>query len=142
MQDLRDRWETKRMTLDAVRGVRRPEVTRRTSSTGCWPATCTATSPRSPAASDEWWALLASGRPVDLWGDRSLTHSGLPPVHRLVGWLVEQDRRDDAAVRGALRCSTLDGPAPREGDHLVVPAGVLDVSTVDPAALALREHER
>ena len=93
-----------------------------------------------PGASDEWWALLVGGV-RDLWGDRSLVHSGLPPVHRLVGWLVEHDRRDDAAsvVRWLL---TLDAPAPREGDHLVVPARVLDVSTVDPAALALREHER
>ena len=77
----------------------------------------------------------------DLWGDRSLVHSGLPPVHRLVGWLVEQDRRADAAsvVRWL---GTLDGPAPREGDHLVVPPSVLDVSTVGPAALALRDFER
>ena len=67
-------------------------------------------------------------------------HSGLPPVHRLVGWLVEQDRRADAeAVVRWFR--TLDGPAPREGGHLVVPPTVLDPADVDPAALALRDHE-
>ena len=48
-----------------------------------------------PGASDEWWRLLVDGI-HDLWGERSLVHSGLPPVHRLVGWLVEQDRRADA----------------------------------------------
>ena len=79
-----------------------------------------------PGASDEWWRLLVDGI-HDLWGERSLVHSGLPPVHRLVGWLVEQDRRADAesVVRWL---ATLDGPAPREGDHLVVPPSVLDVS--------------
>ena len=46
-----------------------------------------------PGCSDEWWGLLAAGV-RELWGDRSLVHSGLPPVHRLTGWLVEQGRRD------------------------------------------------
>ena len=50
-----------------------------------------------PGCSDAWWALLRGGI-ADLWGARSLTHSGLTPVHRLTGWLVEQDRREDAAA--------------------------------------------
>ncbi|MEO6510997.1 MAG: glycosyltransferase family 2 protein [Nocardioides sp.] len=93
-----------------------------------------------PGASDEWWELLAGGI-HDLWGERSLVHSGLPPVHRLVGWLVERDRRPEAesVVRWV---ATLDGPAPRDGARLVVPAEVLDPATVDPAALALADHER
>ena len=93
-----------------------------------------------PDASDEWWRLLVDGH-RDLWGDRSLVHSGLPPVHRLVGWLVEQDRRADAERRRPW-FTALDGPAPRDGGRLVVPPEVLDVSDVDPAALALRDHER
>ena len=42
---------------------------------------------------------------------------------------------------------TLDGPAPRAQDiatgawRLSVPPSVLDETTVDPAALALRDHE-
>ena len=36
---------------------------------------------------------------------------------------------------------SLDGPAPRDGDRLAVPREVLDVSTVDAAALALRDFE-
>ena len=77
---------------------------------------------------------------------RSLVHSGLPPVHRLAGWLVEQDRRAD--VHALMEwVGTLDGPAPRAQDiatgawRLSVPPSVLDASTVDPAALALRAHE-
>ena len=133
--------ETKRMSLRASRSTATPRSRRRLPSTGCWPATCTATSPRSPAAPTSGGCCSRSGV-RDLWGDRSLTHSGLLPVHRLVGWLVEQDRREDAAAVACAGCSAARRPAPREGDHLVVPAEVLDVRTVDPAALALREHER
>ena len=34
----------------------------------------------------------------EFFGARSLVHSGLPPAHRLTGWLVEHGRRDDAAL--------------------------------------------
>ena len=43
--------------------------------------------------------------------------------------------------------ATLDGPAPRVQDvasgawRLAVPPAVLDTTTVDPEALALRDHE-
>ena len=40
---------------------------------------------------------------------------------------------------------TLAGPAPQVGDgggrHIDIPGDVLDLSTVDPAALTLRDHE-
>ena len=98
-----------------------------------------------PGASEEWWRLLRGGI-LEFWGKRSLVHSGLPPVHRLAGWLVEQDRRAD--VHALMEwVGTLDGPAPRAQDiatgawRLSVPPSVLDASTVDPAALALRDHE-
>ena len=50
VDDLRDRWATKRMSLRSVEEYVAAKVTCRSSSTGCSPATCTATSPRSPAA--------------------------------------------------------------------------------------------
>jgi glycosyltransferase involved in cell wall biosynthesis len=137
--DLSDRWRTKRMALDAVE-----EYDDAGTSAYFLDRVLAGDLHRYfteiPGASDEWWRLLVDGI-HDLWAERSLVHSGLPPVHRLVGWLVEQDRRTDAesVVRWV---STLDGPAPREGDRLVVPAEVLDVSPVDPAALRLRAHER
>jgi glycosyltransferase involved in cell wall biosynthesis len=139
LADLRDRLATKRMALEAVQeyddaGTSAYFVDR------VLAGDLHRYFVEIPVASDEWWTLLVDGL-HDLWGDRSLVHSGLPPAHRLVGWLVEQDRRADAesVVRWL---ATLDGPAPREGDRLVVPPGVLDVSAVDPAALALRRHER
>jgi glycosyltransferase involved in cell wall biosynthesis len=94
-----------------------------------------------PGCSEEWWALLRDGV-RELWADRSLTHSGLPPVHRLTGWLVEQDRRADAAAvmtyaaaLGRPVDQRLDGAGPRIDVPVVDPAGV------DPAALALRDFE-
>jgi CDP-glycerol glycerophosphotransferase len=98
-----------------------------------------------PGASEEWWRLLRAGV-LELWGQRSLVHSGLPPVHRLAGWLVEQDRRADVSALMAWAAS-LDGPAPRAQDiatgawRIVVPPSVLDETTVAPEALALRGHE-
>jgi CDP-glycerol glycerophosphotransferase len=139
VQDLGDRLRTKRMALDAV------EEYDDAGTTAYFVDRVMAGDlhryfTEIPGASEEWWDLLVHGV-HDLWGARSLTHSGLPPVHRLVGWLVERDRRADAeaVVRWV---GSLDGPAPRDSGRLVVPPSVLDVSDVDPAALALRDHER
>jgi CDP-glycerol glycerophosphotransferase len=138
VEDLGDRLLTKRMALDAVE-----EYDDAGTSTYFVDRVMAGDLHRYfteiPGASDEWWELLVSGV-HDLWGSRSLTLSGLPPVHRLVGWLVERDRRADAesVVRWI---GTLDGPAPRDGARLVVPPDVLDLADVDPGALALRDHE-
>ncbi len=138
LEDLRDRWRTKRMSLDAVQEYDDP-------GTSAYFVDRVMAGDlhryfvEIPNASDEWWTLLREGI-ADLWGDRSLVYSGLPPVHRLVGWLVEQDRRADAgAVVRWLH--ELSGPAPRDGNQLALPQHVLDPATIDPAALTLRDHE-
>ncbi len=137
--DLSDRLLTKRMALDAVQEYD-DEETSAYFVDRVMAGDLHRYFVEIPDASGEWWALLRQGI-RDLWGDRSLVHSGLPPVHRLVGWLVEQDRRADAeSVVRWLR--GLDGAAPRDRGHLVVPPGVLDTATVDAAALTLRDHER
>ena len=98
-----------------------------------------------PGAPDEWWRLLRAGV-LELWGQRSLVRSGLPPVHRLAGWLVAEDRRADVSALMEW-VATLDGPAPRVQDvatgtwRLSVPHSVLDEATVPAEALALRDHE-
>ena len=142
LRDLADRWETKRMSYAAVRAGHDTAVESvfvdRVLAGDLWRYFL-----EIPGASDEWWALLRDGV-REFWGQRSLVHSGLPPVHRLCGWLVEQDRRADAATLMAW-VATLDGPAPQTGDaagrHIDVPNVVLDLSTVDAAALALRDFE-
>jgi CDP-glycerol glycerophosphotransferase len=145
MEDLRDRWETKRASLAAVREHGSADVERvfvdRVLAGDLWRYFLLL-----PGCSEEWWRLLRAGV-LELWGRRSLVHSGLPPVHRLAGWLVEQDRRAEA-TRLMEWVAGLDGaPAPRVQDvatdawRVAVPHTVLDEATVDPAALALRPHE-
>ncbi|MCD6639311.1 MAG: glycosyltransferase, partial [Nocardioides sp.] len=96
LDDLRDRWETKQMALEAVRDHGSAEVEQvfvdRVMAGDLWRYFLLV-----PGCDDAWWALLRSGI-ASLWGERSLVHSGLPPVHRLAGWLVEQDRRDDVVA--------------------------------------------
>lgn len=144
VRDLSDRWETKRMALASVRAHGSPEVEQvfvdRVLAGDLWRYFLLV-----PGCTPQWWRLLRSGV-LELWGRRSLVHSGLPPVHRLAGWLVEQDRRAD--VDALMRwVAALDGPAPRAQDvasgawRLAVPPSVLDETTVPPEALALRGHE-
>jgi glycosyltransferase involved in cell wall biosynthesis len=144
VQDLTDRWETKRQSLASVRLHGSEEVedvfVDRVLAGDLWRYFLLV-----PGASEEWWRLLRAGV-LELWGQRSLVNSGLPPVHRLAGWLVEQDRRTD--VEALMEwVASLDGPAPRVRDgasgdwRLSVPQGVVDEATVDPAALRLRDHE-
>ena len=144
LQDLSDRWETKRQALASVRAHGSAEVEQvfvdRVLAGDLWRYFLLV-----PGAPEEWWRLLRAGV-LEFWGRRSLVHSGLPPVHRLAGWLVEQDRRAD--VTSLMEwVATLDGPAPRAQDvatgawRLAVPPAVVDESTVDPAALGLRDHE-
>ncbi len=94
LADLRDRWTTKQAALASVEAYGSRKVT------GVFRDRVLAGDlhryfTEIPGCSDEWWDLLHSGV-VALWGERSLTHSGLLPVDRLVGWLVEQGRRTDA----------------------------------------------
>jgi CDP-glycerol glycerophosphotransferase len=143
VQDLADRWETKRMSLASVRAHGDADVERvfvdRVLAGDLWRYFLLV-----PGCTPEWWRLLRSGV-LELWGTR-LVDSGLPPVHRLAGWLVAEDRRADVTALmewGAL----LDGPAPRAQDiatgawRLAIPPSVLDETTVAPEALILRDHE-
>lgn len=142
LPDLDDRWRTKRAALASVRASDQAEAVLpvfrdRVLAGDLWRYFLLI-----PGCDDAWWQLLVDGV-QDLWGDRSLLGSGLPPVHRLTGWLVEQDRRDDATA--VMRwVHGLGGPAPRvrtdTGLRLDVP--VIDTTTVPPEALALRPLER
>ena len=103
-----------------------------------------------------WWAFMTSGGLLvassvlvsgvrELWGpEHSLTGSTLPPAHRLTGWLVEQDRREDAALVSAY-ARDLGAPLPRvtlsDGSVCVDVPG-LNPATVAPEAVRLRDHER
>ena len=98
-----------------------------------------------PGASDEWWRLLRDGV-RELWGQRSLVHSGLPPVHRLAGgWSSRTGAPRSPRSWSGSAASTARRRRSQDvatgAWRLVVPPAVLDETTVDPEALALRDHE-
>lgn len=142
IKDLLDRWETKRMALRSVEEYGSNKVT------GVFRDRVLAGDlhryfAEIPGCDDEWWELLRTGV-LSIWGSRSLTHSGLLPTDRLVGWLVEQGRREDAAtvVTYARELGRpLDRVETPEGRRIDVPADVLDVRTVARAALEVRPGE-
>jgi CDP-glycerol glycerophosphotransferase len=141
LDDLRDRWTTKRMTLASVRREGTPALERALLDR-VLPADLWRYFELIPEADDAWWDLLVSGV-RELWAERSLTHSVLPPVHRLTGWLVEQDRRD-AAVTVIEHLRTLEGRrvarvTEADGVRLEVPG--LDPATVSRDALTVRPGE-
>jgi glycosyltransferase involved in cell wall biosynthesis len=148
VRDLEDRFATKRMALASVDSYvagssdSRADDLRRVFVDRVLAGDLHRYFAEIPGCDDAWWELLRTGI-ADLFGDRSLTHSGLTPAHRLTGWLVEQDRRDEAAavmtyVAGLGRpLDRVEGP---DGVRVDVPG--LDLTTIDPAALAVRGHER
>lgn len=140
LDDLRDRWETKRMSLASVSGLGSEKV-----SAVFLDRVLAGDLHRYfteiPGCSDDWWDLLVAGV-REFWGGRSLVHSGLPPAHRLTGWLVEQGRRQDAEL--VMRyVASHGGPVPQvsspHGPRIDVPG--IEPGSVDPAALALRDFE-
>jgi len=140
--DLADRLETKRMSLASVAASPDADAIRPYFLDRVLAGDLHRYFLLVPGCSDEWWDLLEAGV-RELWGDRSLVHSGLPPVHRLTGWLVEQGRREDAATVMTYVAGLAGGPAPRvsseEGVRIDVPG--IDAATVDPVALAVRDSE-
>jgi hypothetical protein len=142
LQDLRDRWTTKLSSLRSVEEYGAPKVTamfRDRVLAGDLHRYFS----EIPGCDDGWWELLRTGV-QSIWGSRSLTHSGLLPADRLVGWLVEQGRRAEAAAvvtYGRELGRPLDRVDTPDGKRLDLPPEVLDVRTVAPDALALRHSE-
>lgn len=140
LEDLRDRWTTKRMSLATVDAYG-SEAVRAVFVDRVLAGDLHRYFVEIPGCPDAWWELLHAGV-LEFWAERSLVHSGLPPVHRLTGWLVEQGRREEAAAVMTY-LAEVGGPMPRvlgpAGPRIDVP--VIDADSVDPAALALREFE-
>jgi len=142
IEDLQDRWATKRMSRQSVTDYGSDKVSK-VFQDKVLPGDLHRYFQLIPGADDEWYGLLESGV-REFFGARSLVHSGLPPVHRLTGWLVEHGRRDDAVL--VMSYVAALGPGERvprvqdvRGRRIDVPG--LDARTVDEAAMALRPHE-
>lgn len=140
LQDLEDRWTTKRMALASVTDYGSPKV-EQVFRDKVMAGDLHRYFVEIPGCDDAWWDLLVAGV-RELWAERSLTQSGLTPAFRLVGWLVEQDRHEDAAAV-VTHVVGLGRPLPRvmtsRGPRIDVP--VIDLSTVAPEAVLLRDDE-
>ena len=141
LDDLRDRWATKRMSLSTVEEFGSAKVSK-VFHDRVLAGDMHRYFAEIPGCSDEWWDLLVTGV-REFWGpQRSLTGSTLPPAQRLIGWLVEMGRRKDAVLVMEY-VAAAGGPVPQvrtpRGPRIDVPG--LDPAGVDPAALALRDFE-
>ncbi|GAB2971649.1 glycosyltransferase family 2 protein [Nocardioides montaniterrae] len=141
LDDLRDRWTTKRMSLETVREFGSAKVSR-VFTERVLPGDLWRYFLQIPTCSDDWWALLVAGV-REFWGTHgSLTGSRLMPAHRLVGWMVEQDRRADASF--VISYVVEHGGLPRvpDGGGRRVDVPGLDLTGIPRAALALRDDEK
>lgn len=143
LDDLRDRWATKQMARRLVADYGSTKVSR-VFDDKVLAGDLHRYFALIPGADDEWWAVLEAGV-RETFADRSLARSGLPPVHRLTGWLVERGRRADASLVMSYVASL--GPGERvprvtdeRGTRIDVPG--LDPASVDRVALELQDHER
>ncbi len=142
LDDLRDRWATKLMAQADVAAYGSGRVSK-VFTDRVLPGDLHRYFRHLPEADDAWWELLRSGV-TEVYAGRSLVHSGLPPVHRLTGWLVEQGRRDDAVHVMAYVAGLGPGervPRVQDDDGVRIDVPGLDPRSVDRAALALRDDE-
>ena len=79
LQDLADRWETKRTALALGARTTASAEVESVFLDRVLAGDLHRYFAEFPGAADEWWRLLRRGV-LDLWGRRSLVHSGLPPV--------------------------------------------------------------
>lgn len=141
LEDLHDRWRTKQMSLDSVEAHGSPAVTR-IFRNRVLPGDLARYFTEIPGCEDEWWRELRAGV-VHFWDAAwPITHTRMAPVFRLVGWLVAEDRREDAAAV-VTYARELGRPLDRvsEADHVRIDVPVLDPASVDPAALRLHPEE-
>ena len=138
LQDLEDRWTTKRLARASVEEYGSAKVSA-VFHDRVLPGDLHRYFVLIPGCDDAWYRLLESGV-REFFGARSLVHSGLPAVHRLTGWLVERGRRDDAAAVMSWFLALDGAPVPRVEDErgLRIDVPVVDVRNVDRAAVEVR----
>jgi len=120
LDDLRDRFLTKRQSLQTVRELGSPEVLRTFFVDGL-AMDMPGYVGNIPGCSDEYWQMLQT-ETAALWdGGPSFAALRLPPVHRLAVWLVANDRRAEAetVARFAADHRPLDVPVLDRGDDMV-----------------------
>jgi CDP-glycerol glycerophosphotransferase len=141
--NLQDRVVTKRASWDLVHRLGSPAV-QRVFRDRVMPGDLHQFFNAVPECDDAYWELLRS-MVVELWGeDHSLAATQLLPSHRLMGWLVEQDRRSDAAALWR-RMRDGSGPLPvrptADRTGLALDTSPLFDEPVPDEIARLRDHE-
>jgi hypothetical protein len=144
LDDLRDRFLTKRQSLQTVRELGSPEVLRTFFVDGL-AMDMPGYVGNIPGCSDEYWRLLQQ-ETATLWeGGPGFALLRIPPVHRLALWLVANDRRADAdtVARFAADHRPMDVPVVDRGDEMVAELPFWDDpgSGVPPELFRLQPHE-
>jgi glycosyltransferase involved in cell wall biosynthesis len=142
--DLEDRIRTKQQSTDLVASSGRPELL------DVWykdvlPVDMWEYFRVAPQASDTYWETLRTGM-RSLWNETTCTfdHTRVPAQQRLMGWLVEHDRRDELAELVAfIDRHGGDVPLEMRHDHVVADLpGTGSHSAGPPAStFVLGEHE-
>jgi glycosyltransferase involved in cell wall biosynthesis len=145
LDDVRDRFQTKRDSLALVKEYGSAQVLRMFYLDGL-----TMDMPvyfrHIPDCDDEYWRLLHT-QMRDLWdGAPSFAEATIPVAHRLICWLVANDRRQQAEVVVAFaeRHRPIEVPVDDRGDHMVAKLPYWDdpSSGIPPEMFCLQEHER
>ncbi len=145
LEDLRDRFLTKRESLQTVRRLASEAVLRTFYLDGLV-VDLPGYFREIPDCSDDWWRLLHVEL-RDLWSEGpSFALTTIPVAHRLVAWLVVNDRRTEAAevMRFIRPYRPLDLPVQDRGDHMVAKLPHWDdpSSGIPPELYRLNERER
>ena len=116
LDNLHERVQTKRMTVDEVRAHGVDEVTR-VLLTEILPIDMWEHFRAVPGATDEYWSMLRDSV-REFWGPHSVPfeETTVPVQQRLMGWLVGQGRRDDLVALIAFLDAQRDGAPIVDGE--------------------------
>jgi glycosyltransferase involved in cell wall biosynthesis len=145
VEDLRDRFVTKRDALETVRRLGSADVLGTFYLDGLV-VDLPGYFRQIPECGDDWWRVLHAEL-RDLWRDGPpFELTTIPLAHRLVAWLVVHDRRTEAAevVRFARSHRPVELPVEDRGEHLVAKLPYWDdpSSGIPPELYRLNDRER
>jgi glycosyltransferase involved in cell wall biosynthesis len=145
LEDLHDRFLTKRQALQTVRELGSPRVLHAFFVDGLV-VDLPGYFRQIAGCEDEWWETLHREL-RDLWADGpSFALTTIPVTHRLVAWLVVHDRRAEAetVMRFAEPYRPMELPVEDRGDAMVVKLPYWDdpSSGIPPELYRLHDRER
>lgn len=145
LDDLRDRFATKRSSLETVRSLGSAHVLRTFYLDGLM-MDMPVYFANIPGCDDAYWQMLHTEM-RELWGGApSFAHATIPVAHRLTAWLVADDRRAQAETVAAFaqQHRPLDVPVHERDGEMVAELPFWDDASaaIPPELFRLQEHEQ